>query len=356
MKKIRVLHVLSSRTYNGAENVVCQINTMLKDAGENIELIYCSLDGPVRSHIEETKIQFIPIETISIKEIKRVIKTVKPDIIHAHDMKASFLAALSCRKIPLISHVHNNNVDSRGLTFKAVLYFYAALKAKHIFWVSRSAYNGYCFHTFLRNKSEVLVNVIDVNGLYRKAEKDTAEYSYDAVYLGRLAYPKNPQRLVVVLEKVIKKLPSFTAAIVGEGVDKEEVEALIESKKLKNNVFCLGFSNNPYKILQSAKMMVMTSLWEGTPMCALEALALGVPIISTPVDGLCDLIENGENGFLSDSDDELANKCFEIATNKKLHDKLSEGAQRTARTKMSIDNYRKSIITAYEMVVSESSR
>lgn len=44
-------------------------------------------------------------------------------------------------------------------------------------------------------------------------------------------------------------------------------------------------------------MMIMTSLWEGTPMCALEALAMGIPIVSTPVDGLCDLIENGKNGF-----------------------------------------------------------
>ena len=150
MNKIKVLHILSSKTYNGAENVVCQINSMLQGAGDNIELIYCSLDGPVRSHIEENKMAFSPVSKVSVKEIRRVIDEVKPDAIHAHDMKASFVAALACGKTPLISHIHNNNTDSRKLSIKSILYLLAAIKAKHIFWVSNSSFNGYCFHNFLK--------------------------------------------------------------------------------------------------------------------------------------------------------------------------------------------------------------
>lgn len=351
MNKVKVLHILSSKTYNGAENVVCQINSMLQGTEDNIELIYCSLDGPVRSHIEENKIEFSPVSKVSVKEVRRVIAEVKPNIIHAHDMKASFVASLACGKIPLISHIHNNNTDSRKISLKSILYFFAAIRAKHIFWVSNSSFNGYCFHNFVKEKSEVLVNVIDAENLYNKAVKDPNEYSYDAVYLGRLAYPKNPQRLVTIFEKVVEKDKHFTAAIVGEGEDREEVENLIQNKGLQNNVFCLGFFNNPYKILQSAKMMIMTSLWEGTPMCALEALAMGVPIVSTPVDGLCDLIENGKNGFLSDSDDELADWCFKLATDKELQKEFSEGAKRTSEAKMSIDNYRKRILSVYKEAV-----
>ena len=83
-------------------------------------------------------------------------------------------------------------------------------------------------------------------------------------------------------------------------------------------------------------------------MCALEALAMGVPIVSTPVDGLCDLIEDGKNGFLSDSDDELAKKCFEIATDAELHDKLSKGAKLMSEAKMNIGDYKKRVLKAYE--------
>lgn len=348
MRKIRVLHVLSSRTYNGAENVVCQIHTMLHGADDNVELIYCSLDGPVRSHIEENGMAFIPVPKISRKELARVIRKVKPDIVHAHDMRAGFIAALACGRIPLISHIHNNNFDSRGVSLKAVLYLYAALKAKHIFWVSQSSFNGYCFHNLLKNKSEILFNVIDTDELLRKAEQDTNEYHYDAIYLGRLTYQKNPQRLISILNKVVQKMPNFTAAILGDGEDAEAVKALIAHNGIENQICCLGFFDNPYKILQSAKFMIMTSRWEGTPMCALEALAMGVPIVSTPVDGLCDLIEDGKNGFLSDSDDELAKKCFEIATDAELHDKLSKGAKLMSEAKMNIGDYKKRVLKAYE--------
>lgn len=265
MNKIKVLHILSSKTYNGAENVVCQINSMLQGAGDNIELIYCSLDGPVRSHIEENRIRFIPVSKIAKKEIARVIREVKPDIIHAHDMRAGFVAALACGKIPLVSHIHNNNFDSRGLSLKSVLYLYAAIKAKHIFWVSKSSFDGYRFHNLLKNKSEILFNVIDAKALYKKAELDTKTYNYDAVYLGRLTYQKNPQRLVEVLSEAVKKTPGFTAAILGDGEDAEEVKKLIRNNNIQNNVSYLGFSDNPYKILQTAKLMILTSRWEGTP-------------------------------------------------------------------------------------------
>ncbi len=350
MNKIKVLHLLSSKTYNGAENVVCQINSMLQGTKDNIELIYCSLDGPVRSHIEECKIRFIPVSRISKREIVRVIQEIKPDIIHAHDMRASFVAALACKKIPLVSHIHNNNFDSRGLSLKSVLYFYAAIKAKHIFWVSKSSFDGYRFHNLLDNKSEILFNVIDVKTLYKKAELDENTYDYDAVYLGRLTYQKNPQRLIEVLSEVIKKMPGFTAAILGDGEDLPEIKKLIRNNNIQNNVSYLGFLDNPYKILQTSKLMIMTSRWEGTPMCALEAIAMGVPIVSTPVDGMCDLIVDNQNGYLSDDDEELARRCFEIASNDALQKRLSDGAKQTADRMMNVESYRNAISTVYHRI------
>lgn len=83
--------------------------------------------------ILKNKMAFSPVSKVSVKEIRRVIDEVKPDAIHAHDMKASFVAALACGKTPLISHIHNNNTNSRKLSIKSILYLLAAIKAKHIF-------------------------------------------------------------------------------------------------------------------------------------------------------------------------------------------------------------------------------
>ena len=351
MGKSKVLHILSSKTYNGAENVVCQINRMLRETETSFELIYCSLDGPVRRHIEDNNITFVPVKSISRRELKKVIQMVRPDIIHAHDMRAGFVSGLACGDIPLISHIHNNNFDSRRISLKSVLYLYAAIKAKRIFWVSESSFDGYCFHSLLKRKSEVLFNAIDIEELYQKARQDSNVYTYDAVYLGRLTFQKNPQRLIEVLSKAVKKKSTFTAAVLGDGEDVPEVLSLIKEKGIAENVEYLGYFNNPYKVLLSAKMMLMTSRWEGTPMCALEAIGMGIPIISTPVDGMCDLINNGINGFLSDDDDELAKYCVEIASNSILQKQLSNGAKETAQRQMNLDSYRDAILTAYNSVI-----
>lgn len=349
MKNIVVLHILSSRAYNGAENVVFQIKSMFEDS--NIKIIYCSLDGPIRKQLEEEKFEFYPIKEMSIKEIKQVIHKVKPDIIHAHDMRASFFSALACGKIPLISHVHNNNFDSRTISLKSILYYYAAKKARHIFWVSQASFNGYAFHERLKQKSMILYNVIDANKIYQKAAQDPEEYDYDIVYVGRLTYPKNPQRLVKVIAGIAKKYPKLKAAIVGTGDMEAEIKQLVKDMGAETFIDMLGYRINPYKIIRQSKLMIMTSLYEGLPMCALEAMALGVPIVSTPVDGLKEIVDNGENGYLSDNDDLLIEKCYDIITNSELRESLSNATLKKASIFMNTQLYRKKIENAYTRVV-----
>jgi len=136
----------------------------------------------------------------------------------------------------------------------------------------------------------------------------------------------------------------------GEGEDAEEVKRLIKDNSIQNSVEYLGFSDNPYKILQSSKLMIMTSRWEGTPMCALEALAMGVPIVSTPVDGMCDLIVDDQNGYLSNDNEELAKRCSEIASNDALQKRLSDGAKQTADRMMNVESYRNAISAVYHRI------
>ena len=75
MKKIKVLHVLVSGTYNGAENVVCQIVDLFKSE-DNFEMVYCSLDGPVRIALEERKIDFHPVKELTVGEIVTIQRLV----------------------------------------------------------------------------------------------------------------------------------------------------------------------------------------------------------------------------------------------------------------------------------------
>ena len=323
---MRILHVLLSNQFSGAENVVCQIIDLFS-GDKSYEMAYCSPDGQIRNALDERNIKFFPVSRGSLSELRRVIKEYAPDVIHAHDMGASFLAALVCGKKRLISHVHNNNFNSRKLSLKSLLYFYAAKKSEHIFWVSRSSFEGYYFSSRLKGKSSVLYNVINVERLFQKSEKDKNVYDYDVIYLGRLTDPKNPERLIHVCNRIVRLYPTVKIAIVGDGDLGEQTRSLCNELGLDHNVTFLGFVSNPSKILKDARVMIMTSRWEGTPMCALESLALGTPIVSTPVDGLRDIVFDGENGYLSDDDDVIAKKIVEIIENDSLYSSLSSCAR-----------------------------
>lgn len=340
-----VLHILPSNSFSGAENVVCQIIKMF--SGSDYKMYYCSPDGRIRDALEENNIDFLPLREFSVKELKRVISETKPDIIHAHDMRAGFYVSLACGKIPFVSHVHNNNFDSRGLSLKSLLFYHAAKKAKHIFWVSESSFEGYKFHDRFKDKSSVLYNVIDKAALIKKMETDSSEYDFDIAYVGRLTEHKDPIRLMNVFAEIIKMAPDVKIAVAGTGDMAEQTKSFAKQLSITDNVKFLGFMSNPYKLLYSSKLMIMTSRWEGTPMCALEAMALGVPIVSTPTDGLCELVDDGKTGFLSSDDAVLAEKCTDIIKNAGLRQTLSENTLKKADELLLIPAYKAALDEVY---------
>lgn len=343
---MKVMHVLNSRIYSGAEKVVCQIIHAFQ--GE-VEMVYCSPESDiVRKMVEGQGVTYLPMKTMSVCELSRVIREQKPDLIHAHDMRAGFFSALCCGKIPLVSHIHNNAYDARGLSPKTVGYLLAGSRAKHIFWVSQSSFDGYAFHKLFARKSSVLYNVIDTDEIYTKLSQDSNSYAYDLIYVGRLTYQKNPQRLLRLCARLKESKPDLKVAIVGTGELEEELKALSQELDLEDTVRFLGFQPNPIKMVAGSKAMILTSRWEGTPMCALEAMALGTPVVSTPSDGMKDLLTDGVSGYLTESDEQMAVDLLKIFTQPEHRKLLAENARKKFDSLNDGEAYKRAIWTAYQ--------
>ena len=322
---MKVMHVLSSRIYSGAEKVVCQIIRSLE--GTDIESVYCSPDSDiVRQMLTEQGVTYLSIDALTPGNLKAVIREQKPDLIHAHDMRASFVSDLCCGKIPLVSHIHNNAYDARGLSLKSVAYLIAGFRAKHIFWVSRSSYEGYLFHKLFAGKSSVLYNIIDTDQIFAKKDLDSETYDFDVIYVGRLTYQKDPQRLMRVLALLKENKPDLKAAVVGAGELEAETKQVCAQLGLEENVSFLGFQGNPIKMVHDSGAMLLTSRWEGTPMCAMEAMALGTPVVSTPSDGMKDLITDGVSGFLAEEDAVLAQDLLRLVNDGELRSSIARNA------------------------------
>lgn len=352
---MKILHLLQSNRFSGAENVVLQIMGMFR-GDSNIEMVYCCPDGPIREVLAGCGIPFVPVKKMSLFEIRRVIREVKPTIIHAHDMRASFLTALVCGCVPFVSHIHNNNFDSRKMTAKTVLYSWAARRARHIFWVSKSAFEGYYYRLKIAAKSSVLRNVVDTAQIRERAASAERQDTYDVVYIGRLSYPKDPKRVIRVLEAVAKLDPSIRAAVVGNGEMAGDVRRLVEKSDVKDQIQLLGFIENPLGIMKNAKVMIMTSLWEGMPISALEAMTLGVPLVCVPTDGLRELIVHGETGYLSDNDDELVRQCYKIICEAETRERMSREAVLRICDLMDLSAYHDRVSQVYNACIKKDGR
>lgn len=136
----------------------------------------------------------------------------------------------------------------------------------------------------------------------------------DVMACGRLVPNKAFDRLLAALALV----PSATLCIIGEGPDRTRLERLAQRLGITPRVRFAGWlpHDNLYAALQEGRVFAMTSLSEGGPRVALEAMALGLPTVATRVGLMPDVIRDGENGLLTESDPQ----AIATAIGRLLHD------------------------------------
>lgn len=169
------------------------------------------------------------------------------------------------------------------------------------------------------------------------------EKKYDLIFVGRLVKNKG----INLFLETIKRL-NLKAAIVGDGPLKNYLKSEIEDNKLK--VDLLGWIENQKdiaEILNKSQILVITSYNEGGPRVLLEAMACGIPVITTRVGIAEDLIKDGENGFFTDwSGESIGEKVSILLENTELQRKFISSGLETAKKfekKSSIQNYAKNL-------------
>jgi glycosyltransferase involved in cell wall biosynthesis len=168
------------------------------------------------------------------------------------------------------------------------------------------------------------------------------------IYVGRLTFQKDPQRLMRLCARLKGYKPDLKVAIVGTGELEEEVKNLCQELEIQDNVQFLGFQTNPIKMIHDSKAMILTSRWEGTPMCALEAMALGTPVVSTPSDGMTDLLDDGINGYLTDDDKQMAQNLLKIMNDSAHRAYLGENAKKKFAQINDAPRYKQAIADCYK--------
>lgn len=339
--KIKVVHLLQSSKYSGAENVVCQIISLFKES--EYEMVYLSPSGEITNVLKEKGIHYYSMNNFSYTEVKKAIEELNPHIVHAHDFSASIMAGM-LRGRKIISHIHCNPIWLRKKGVRSILYSVFSERFSRIIGVSDSILEEYVFGYKIQNKFLVLSNVVDSKKVIENS-KEQAE-KCEILFVGRLEEVKNPIEFIEIVKLLHEKGNKITANIVGDGVLKNKCQELIKNYGLEKHIRLLGFKNNPYKYMERCRILVNTSLWEGFGIVAVEAMILGKPIVCSDVGGLKNIVD-ASVGALCKNREQFVRELLKLLTDMEEYEFKSKNAKCKAIEYCDLMNYKRKLESMY---------
>jgi len=243
----------------------------------------------------------------ALREIKKIEKEIKPDIIHLHSSKAGVIGriAFNGKKTAVFYTPHGYSFLMRNynpvkrMIFKVIEVVCAKRKCTTI-----SCSEGEHQETLKLTKRAAYVNNA-VNLEKLKKMLDTAkaeEHPFTVFTLGRVCFQKNP----VLFNKVAEAMPDVKFLWIGEGELREELKG--------KNIKMTGWVKREEALKHSvnADAFILTSLWEGLPISLLEAMYMRKPCVVSDVIGNHNVIHNGDNGYVCNSVDDFVKAIIEI--------------------------------------------
>lgn len=297
---------LSNALYKKGNEVI--IITLFKDR-EGAKLVYEPLlDKNIQLHQFNFDLGF---SMAKVKKVCDYVKGVNPDVIHCHLNVIPYIypIALCNKKIRIFHTIHSlaNNLGTKGLTKALARFFYKSGKICPI-TISRQ-----CKESFEKYYNLSGVPVID-NGcadaqksiLFNDVQKEVSSYKNNDktpvfIHVARCHPLKRQDRLIAAFNKLNDEGIDFVLLVLGRGFDSEESESYVSTACDK--IHFLGQKSDVADYLFCSDAFCLTSEVEGLPISLIEALSAEVCPICTPVGGMLDVIQNGENGYLSDTED-----------------------------------------------------
>lgn len=302
---MRILFTIRSLTGGGAERVVSVLSGLLADSGEDVHIITYKKTERDYKISENVKIHEMPqrqdspvTKGLRIFDMRKIIKEIQPDVIIPFVgtvLYVSWFATLGMN-IPFVLTIRNNPWTMPEKKTSRKFRDYLAGKSCAIM-VQNEEQSEY-FSEKLRKKCWVVPNPISKKFVdnYKEIYNDKIT---KMIAVGRLHEQKNYPVLLKALADIIPDRPEITLDIFGEGHQENALKELIANLGLEKNVFLRGRSQKIEEQLKTADLFLMTSDYEGMPNALMEAMAFGVPCISSDCKtGPKSLISSHENGLL----------------------------------------------------------
>ena len=345
-RKNNILHISRTMDIGGAERIVFQLSSDLKDEFDSVHV--ASTGGLWESELAAQGIQHHKILDIDSKNpvtvlkllfsIHQIIKQKGITIVHTHHRMAAFYIRLLKLVHPKLIHVYTaHNVFEDKLP----LYGFALKNAK-------SVAVGEAVNKNLKEDVGITDSRVIYNGVVLKETDEQVDeiISYDGIKLGCIARLSEQKGLTYLLDAMsLLTVKDIRLFIVGDGELRNELENKVKELHLQDSVTFLGYRKDIAECINSFDFCVLPSVFEGFGLVAIEAFMNSKTLVATAIPGLNEVVTN-ENGVLVPAKDPaaLASAIDKLAMDATLRQELSSQAKKDYENKFSypmfLENYR----------------
>jgi len=363
--RAKVLQLISSTGYYGAENVVIELAKNLPAFGYQpiIGVFYNSRNVNLEIKTEAQKhnipVQLFPcdgrFDLKLTKSLQGYVKEQQVEIVHSHGYKSNFYALFSGVRTITTCHgwIYSDFINR----------FYNTLDKiwlrlfNNVVVVSQKLHHEVLRWLLPPSRVRTINNGIDLGRFNRQFDRAAISQKlginpdYNIVgTVGRLSPEKGHLFLLQAAKKVIDKFPETIFMIVGDGDSRKFLEQKSAELQISRNILLTGPRGDIPELLSLMDLFVLPSLTEGLPMTLLEAMAARRPIIATKVGGVPQLISNNQTGILIESknSDSLAEAIIKLLSDKNNAAIMAQNAYQIVVEKYSSRTMVKKYIQVYE--------
>ena len=363
-------------TFGGSGVVATELGIALSAKGHEIHFI--TYRQPVRLealqhpliHFHEVNVpdyplfKYQPYELALSSRLVDVIKTIQIDVLHVHYAIPHAYAAYMTKmmlldigiKIPIVTTLHGTDITLVGShPFYKPAVTFSINHSDRVTAVSQSLKEDTLRLFDIHTKIEVVPNFIDtekINRLGKPCERSLLAQKEEKIitHISNFRPLKRIMDVIAIFERLHKELP-YKLMMVGEGPEKINAVAQVKALGLEDKIIFLGNSNEIDKILCYSDLFLLPSEKESFGLSALEAMAHGVPVISSNAGGLAEVNKEGFSGYLAPVGDieKMAQKAKSLLTDEEQHAQFRTQAKKQASL-FSIEN----VVGKYEAIYADA--
>lgn len=336
---MRIVLFISALSGGGAERVVCNLANHLSKRGHNIEIMTMGsrmpaeeLDTGIKEIVLLSNEEKSNVIKNNIKRIVRLKQFMKKENVDAYVVMLPKLIQMmlffaGTTNAPIIVSERADPSKYSMQTQRGIRMLIS--RASGIVFQMEDASRWYAPYLSEQICKRIIPNAINPTFI---RPPYTGKRERTVVAAGRLNQQKNFGLLIRAFAKNSKDFPEYRLIIYGQGEKLDELKKLASELEVDDKVDFPGYVENMAEHLEKASMFVLSSNYEGMPNALMEAMAVGVPCISTDCDGggARFLIENGVNGLLVPKEDVdvMADAMKRIINEKELAEYISHNARK----------------------------